>query len=145
MKNIEVLIKDNTMKTGKSIVADKSYDFALNIIQLYKNLTIQQKEFILSKQLLRSGTSIGANINEAIACGTKKDFVYKMNISLKEARETKYWLNLLVDSDYIQKDSFNNIEMKCDELIKILSSIILTTKERYLSQSESKTNFNTKN
>lgn len=133
------------MKSGKSIVADKSYDFALNIIQLYKDLTIRQKEFILSKQLLRSGTSIGANINEAIACGTKKDFVYKMNISLKEARETKYWLNLLVDTDYIQKNLFNNIETKCDELIKILNSIILTTKERYLSQTESKTNFNTKN
>ncbi|NND51395.1 MAG: four helix bundle protein [Flavobacteriaceae bacterium] len=122
----------NEKAKNKSIIADKAYHFALRIITVYKDLK-KENEFVLSKQILRSGTSIGANVNEAISAVSKKDFVYKLSISLKEARETKYWLNLLKDSNYINEDLFNKSNEECEELIKILSSIILTTKERYLS------------
>jgi len=118
-------------KENKSIIADKAYAFALQIISVYKELK-KENEFVLSKQILRSGTSIGANVNEAISAISKKDFVFKLSISLKEARETKYWLNLLKDSDFISQEIFNKSNNDCEELIKILSSIILTTKQRYL-------------
>lgn len=78
-----------------------------------------KKEFVLSKQLLRSGTSVGANVNEAICAQSKRDFVHKLSISLKEARETKYWLNLLKDSDYLAVDSFSGLNNSCDEIMKI--------------------------
>lgn len=115
----------------ESIIAKKAYSFALEIIKLYKLLVTDKKEFVLSKQLLRSGTSIGANINEAISGQSKRDFVYKLNIALKEARETNYWLNLLKDSDYINLIEFESLNTKCEEIIKMLTSIIMTTKERY--------------
>ena len=118
-------------KENKSIIADKAYAFALQIISVYKELK-KSNEFVLSKQILRSGTSIGANVNEAISAVSKKDFVYKLSISLKEARETSYWLNLLKDSHFINQETFNKSNKDCEELIKILSSIILTTKHRYL-------------
>jgi four helix bundle protein len=121
-------------KENKSIIADKAYDFALQIISVYKELK-KENEFVLSKQVLRSGTSIGANVNEAISAISKKDFFFKLGISLKEARETKYWLNLLKDSDFINQETFNKSNKDCEELIKILSSIILTTKQRYLNNS----------
>jgi four helix bundle protein len=124
----------NNKKESKSIIADKAYAFALLIISIYKELK-GENEFILSKQILRSGTSIGANVNEAISAESKKDFVHKLSISLKEARETKYWLNLLKDSDFISQETFNKSNKNCEELIKILSSIILTTKQRYLNNS----------
>lgn len=119
---------------GNSIIASKAYSFALEIIKIYKYLTTEKKEYVLSKQLLRSGTSIGANINEAHSGQSKRDFVHKLSISLKEARETSYWLNLLKDSDYMNISDFNNLISKCDEVIKILSSIILTTKEKYFNK-----------
>lgn len=118
----------------KSIVAEKAYDFALDIIKIYESLK-EQKEFDLSRQILRSGTSIGANVNEAISAESKKDFIHKLSISLKEARETSYWLNLLKDSNYIDLTVFQKLNKNCNELIKILNSIILTTKKRYLSKS----------
>ncbi len=119
------------MNEGKdNIVVQKSYAFALQIIQLYKIL-IEKKEYVLSKQILRSGTSIGANIHEAVASVSKRDFIHKLGISLKEARETLYWLNLLKDSEYITREKFLELSNYCNELIKILNSIILTTKERY--------------
>jgi len=121
-------------KENKSIIADKAYAFALQIISVYKELK-KESEFILSKQILRSGTSIGANVNEAVSAISKKDFVFKLGISLKEARETKYWLNLLKDSNFINQETFNKSNKDCVELIKILSSIILTTKQRYLNNS----------
>jgi len=124
----------NLVKKNGSIVSQKSYAFALAIISLYKNLSTEKREFILSKQVLRSGTSIGANINEALAGESKKDFIHKMSISLKEARETAYWLNLLSDSAYIEKDEYTALINNCNELMKILSSIILTTKEKYLKK-----------
>lgn len=122
------------VKQNGSIVGQKSYAFALTIIKLYKNLSTEKREFILSKQVLRSGTSIGANINEALAGESKRDFIHKMSISLKEARETAYWLNLLSDSGYIEKDEYTALINNCNELMKILSSIILTTKEKYLTK-----------
>jgi len=122
------------VKQNGSIVGQKSYAFALTIIKLYKNLSTEKREFILSKQVLRSGTSIGANINEALAGESKRDFIHKMSISLKEARETAYWLNLLSDSGYIEKGEYTILINNCNELMKILSSIILTTKEKYLSK-----------
>ena len=122
---------------SESIIAGKAYAFALEIVKIFKVLSNERKEYVLSKQLLRSGTSIGANINEAIAGQSKRDFVYKLNIALKEARETNYWLNLLKDSEYINLKEFENLNNKCDEIIKILSSIIITTKERYFSNNNS--------
>ena len=123
------------MNEGKdNIIVQKSYAFALQIIQLYKSL-IDKKEFVLSKQVLRSGTSIGANIHEAVGSESKKDFIHKLRIAVKEARETSYWLNLLKDSNYLPNDEFVRLNNLCDELIRILNSIILTTKERYFANS----------
>jgi len=113
------VVKDNPVK-------DKSFQFALEIISLYKYLTTQKNEYVLSKQLLRSGTSIGANIEEALSSQSKKEFIAKLNISLKEARETSYWLRLVNASGYIQK---NDLIEKSEELSKILTSIIISTKE----------------
>jgi four helix bundle protein len=123
------------MNEGReNIVVKKSYDFALAIIQLYKCL-IEKKEYVLSKQILRSGTSIGANIHEAVAAESKKDFIHKLGIAVKEARETSYWLNLRKDSNYLANEEFFKLNASCDELIRILNSIILTTKERYFANS----------
>ena len=118
----------------ENIIAKKSYAFALEIIKLYKIL-IEKKEFVLSKQILRSGTSIGANIHEAVGSESKKDFIHKLGIAVKEARETLYWLNLLKDSNYIKLEEFTQLYSSCNELVKILNSIILTTKERYFANS----------
>lgn len=114
-----------------NIIIKKSYSFALMIIDVYKFLTNEKKEYVVSKQMLRSGTSIGANIHEAVSSESKKDFVHKLNIAVKEARETSYWLNLLKDSEYINNGQFKDLHSDCVEVIKILNSIILTTKERY--------------
>ncbi|MBL7725030.1 MAG: four helix bundle protein [Chitinophagaceae bacterium] len=123
------------MNEGKdNIIVQKSYAFALEIIKLYKVL-VEKKEYVLSKQILRSGTSIGANIHEAVGSESKKDFIHKLGISVKEARETSYWLNLLKDSDYLSILEFERLIGLCEELIRILNSIILTTKERYFSNS----------
>lgn len=114
----------------ENIIIKKSYDFALEIVKLYKFLA-EQKEYVLSKQMLRSGTSIGANVHEAVAAESKKDFIHKLGIAVKEARETLYWLCLLLDSDFIQKKQFDVLSSSCNSLIKNLNSIILTTKQRY--------------
>lgn len=116
------------MKT-ENIIVDKSKAFAVRIVKLYKYLCEEKKEFVLSKQLLRSGTSIGANVKEAIRGQSKDDFAYKLNISLKEASETEYWLELLFETEYITKQQFNSIITDCTELIKILTSIIKSTKK----------------
>ena len=123
------------MNEGKeNIIVKKSYDFALSIISLYKKL-IDKKEYVLSKQILRSGTSIGANVHEAIAGESKKDFIHKLGIAVKEARETSYWLNLLKDSTYLSIAKFAILNTNCEELIRILNSIILTTKQKYFANS----------
>jgi len=116
------------MKEENSI-RDKSKESALRIIKLYKYLTISAplREFVLSKQVLRSGTSIGANVKEAIRGQSVADFHAKMNIALKEASETQYWLELLYESDYIDTKSYNSIVNDDIELIKILTKIVKNT------------------
>ena len=116
------------MKTENAI-ADKSKAFAVRIINLYKYLCENKKEFVLSKQILRSGTSIGANVKEAVRAQSKADFIFKLNISLKEASETEYWLELLHDTDYISDEQFESLNADCSELLKILTSIIKTSKK----------------
>ena len=111
----------------ESIVQKKSFDFSLKIINLYKKLQ-EEKEFIISRQILRSGTSIGANIEEALAGQSKKDFIAKMSISSKEARETKYWLRLLKESD-LTKINVDDLINDIHELIRILTSIVKTSQE----------------
>lgn len=116
------------MKTD-NIIVDKSKAFAVRTINLYKYLCNEKKEFVLSKQLLRSGTSIGANVKEAIRGQSKDDFAHKINISLKEASESEYWLELLCETNYITKLQFDSIIADCRELIKILTSIIKTCRK----------------
>lgn len=111
-----------------NVVQQKSYAFALRIVKAYRHLTEVKKEFVLSKQVLRSGTSVGANVEEAIGGQTKKDFYAKLNIAYKEARETLYWLRLLQDSDYLSKKEAASLMTDCDELLKIIGSIIKTMK-----------------
>jgi len=110
----------------ESVIKTKSFSFALSIIDLYKLLN-DKKECVLSKQILRSGTSIGANIEEASAAQTKKDFAYKMSISSKEARETLYWLKLIQYSEIIPDANFDKLYEDVEELIKILTAIVKTT------------------
>ena len=112
----------------ENVVMNKSYAFALRIIRLYKHLVAEQKEYVLSKQILRSGISIGALVKEAEHAQSKPDFINKMNIALKEANETEYWLMLLKDSEYIDETSFNSIYPESVELIKLLASIVKSTK-----------------
>ncbi|MCX6165519.1 MAG: four helix bundle protein [Ignavibacteriae bacterium] len=114
----------------ENIILDKSYSFSLRIIKLYKFLCENKKEFVMSKQILRSGTSIGANVNESQAAETKNDFVHKLGIAAKEIRETEYWLKLLKDSEYLEENSFNSLIQDCEELRKIVNSIILSSKQK---------------
>ncbi len=105
-----------------SVTLDKSKNFAIRIVRLYQYLCTEKKEFVLSKQLLRSGTSIGANLAEAIYGISDKDFLSKMYISLKECAETKYWLELLFKTDYLTEQQYQSINEDCTELIKLLTS-----------------------
>lgn len=112
------------------MIAPKSYKFALRTINLYKWLIAEQKEFVLSKQLLRSGTAIGALVKEAEHAQSKADFLNKMNVALKEANETEYWLMLLKDAELLSEKEFISIHTDCQELIKLLASIVKTTKQK---------------
>lgn len=105
-----------------SVTLDKSKNFAIRIVRLYQYLCTEKKEFVLSKQLLRSGTSIGANLAEEIYGISDKDFLSKMYISLKECAETKYWLELLFKTDYLTEQQYQSINEDCTELIKLLTS-----------------------
>ncbi len=109
-------------------IATKSYSFALRIIKMHTWILSEKKEFVLSKQVLRSGTAIGALIKEAEHAQSKADFLNKMNIALKEANETEYWLMLLKDSEFILENEFDSMQNDCSELIKMLASIVKTTK-----------------
>ena len=111
-------------------VQTKSYAFALRIVKLYRFLCDEHKEFVLSNQVLRSGTSIGANVEEAIGGQSTKDFVAKMSIAYKEARETHYWLRLLRDSDILDVKHAESMIENCEELLKLSGSIIRTTKQK---------------
>ncbi len=110
----------------ENIIVEKSKAFALRIVKLYKYLDTNHRIGVISTQILKSGTSIGANVREAIRAQSKPDFYAKLNISLKEASETEYWLELLYESDYITKDQFESIHSDCKELIKILTAITKT-------------------
>ena len=118
------------MENGKeNIVMDKSYAFALRIIKLYKYLLTDKKEYVLSKQMLRSGTAIGALIKEGEHAQSKADFINKMSIALKEANETSYWIQLLKDSEYISPSEFNSIFSDSEEIVKLLVSIVKSSKK----------------
>jgi len=120
------------LKMKENVIASKSYAFALRIVKAYKFLSLEQREFILSKQLLRSGTAIGALVKEAEHAQSKADFINKMNIALKEANETEYWLMLLKDSNFIDEKSFQSIAEENKELIRMLISIVKTSKEKHV-------------
>lgn len=117
---------------NENIIYNKVFEFAIRIVNLYKFLCNNHKEFVISKQLLRCGTSIGANVNEAIAAQSKKDFISKMSIANKEARETNYWIKLLIATDFLDKkeDYVKTIQNDIEEIIKILTSIVKTSQER---------------
>lgn len=107
---------------------DKSYLFAIRIVKLSQNLHTEKKEFVLSRQILRSGTAIGALIREAEFAQSKPDFLHKMNIALKEANETAYWLSLLKDTDYLETKMFDSLHSDCKEMIAMLVSTVKTSK-----------------
>jgi four helix bundle protein len=113
-----------------NIIKKKSFDFAVDIINLYKALLAEEKEYVLSKQIVRAGTSIGANVREACNAESKADFIHKMGIAQKEADETLYWLELLEATMFITKDNFEKNAKTCSELLKIIRSIIITSKSR---------------
>ena len=113
-----------------SIVGKKSFGFAVRIVRLYRYICDEKKEFVLSKQLLRSGTSIGANIREALQGQSKKDFAGKMNIALKEANESLYWIELLIASDILDQKQGESIWNDCNELVSLLVSIVKDIKEK---------------
>jgi four helix bundle protein len=115
----------------ENVVRNKSFQFSLRIISLCHFLTENKKEFLLSKQILRSGTSIGANIREADNAESKPDFIHKMGIAQKEADETLYWLDLLIGSDIITKEQYQPLKADCDELLRIIKSIILSAKSKF--------------
>ena len=108
---------------SENVVQTKSYDFALKTIRIYKYLSQEKKEFVLSKQLLRSGTSIGANVEESIGGQSKADFFAKITIAYKETRETSYWIRLLKDSDYLTLEQSDDLLKDVEELLKIIGSI----------------------
>lgn len=116
-------MKDNIVKT-------KSFDFAIRIVKLYQYLCTEKKEFILSKQLLRSGTSIGAMIREAEHAESKNDFIHKFSIAQKEANEALYWLELLKATDYLNEKEFENINNDATSILKLITSILKTTKQQ---------------
>ena len=113
----------------QNIIKKKSFDFAIDVVNLYKELAYNKKEYVMSRQLLKSGTSIGANVREAEFAQSKPDFISKMSISLKEANETDYWLDLLYETGFISKDEFELFKPKSTEMLKLLVSIVKSSKE----------------
>ncbi len=116
-----------------NIIEEKTFEFAKGIVGIYKFLIYERKEYVLSKQLLRSGTSIGANVQEAQAAQTKKDFIAKMAIASKEARETRYWLRLLIETNFlnIDNDVIKNVVHEVEHIINILTKIVKTSQGNY--------------
>lgn len=113
----------------ENIIKLKSFAFAVRVVKLYKFITTDRKEFVLSKQLLRSGTAVGALVREAEHAETKKDFIHKMAIAQKEINETIYWLELLKETEYLKKDQFESINQDAVEIIKLITSIIKSAKQ----------------
>ncbi len=123
------------MEKKENIVKTKSFAFAVRIVNLYKVLTDERKEFVLSKQMLRSGTSIGANIREGMNAQSKADFVHKLSIAQKECDETLYWLELMKVTGFIDEREFESIGKDAEDLLKIIRSIILTSKKNIIHNS----------
>ena len=117
------------MSNGKSTLIDKSFVFAIRMVKVFQHLSGQKKEFVLSKQLLRSGTSIGANIREAFNAESKNDFIHKLAIAQKESDETCYWLELLSATEFLSEKEFNSVSKDSNELLKLIRSSILTAKQ----------------
>ncbi len=117
------------MSQTKSVLKEKSFALALRIIKLYKFLIDNKKEYVMSKQVLRSGTSVGANIREAQNAESKMDFVHKLAIAQKECDETLYWMELLVASDYISTESYQSVSDEAEQVLKMIKAAILTTKK----------------
>jgi four helix bundle protein len=113
----------------RNVIRDKSFRFALRIVKLYQYLKDEKKEYVLSKQVLRSGTAIGALVRESQHAESKADFIHKLSIALKEANETEYWIELLFQSGLIEEKSYQSIHIDIEELLKLLTSIVRTTKE----------------
>lgn len=122
---------------GGNLVVEKSYEFSVRIAKLYQYLCEKKRENILSRQVLRSGTSIGANVEEAIGGVSRKDFLNKLSIAYKEARETNYWLRILKDIEYLNQSMFDSLIKDCDEVTRIIFSIIRTSKNNDEKQSQS--------
>jgi len=118
------------MKDGDNIIRTKSFLFAVRVVKLCQSLSMEKKEYVLSKQLLRSGTSIGANVREAVNAQSPADFVHKFAIAQKECDETLYWLELLKETNYLTESDFIALQVEAAELLKIIRSIILTTKQK---------------
>ena len=124
MRNSELEV----ISLADNVILEKSKAFAVRAIRLYQYLCDEKYEFVISKQLLRSGTSIGANVREAMRGQSRPDFYAKLNIALKEADETEYWLELLIETDYLTPQQFQSIYADCEELVKLLVAITKTQK-----------------
>lgn len=115
---------------AENIIKDKSFSFALRVVKLYQFLNQEKREYVISKQLLRSGTSVGALVRESEQAESKLDFIHKLAIAQKEANESDYWLELLYQSEYLDETQFQSLKLDIVEINKILASIIITTKQK---------------
>lgn len=120
------------MSQSKSILKDKSFSFAIAIVKTYKNLLEEKREYVMSKQLLRSGTSVGANIREAKNAESTNDFIHKLGIAQKECDETLYWLELLKKTEYLNGEEFHKLSDEANQILKMIRSTILTIKQKNL-------------
>lgn len=119
---------------SESVVKTKSFELAVRVVNFYKWLVAERKEFIMSKQFLRSVTSVGANVREAVNAQSKPDFIHKLSISQKECDESMYWLEILIATNYISNAEFESIHKQCEEVLKIIKSIIITSKKKLITQ-----------
>jgi four helix bundle protein len=119
---------------SKSIIKDKSFLFSIEVVKICRNLTEKKKEFVLSKQLLRSGTSVGALVREAQNAESKADFIHKLAIAQKECDETIYWLELLMETDYITSDEFAFLSNQASEILRMIKSAIITTRSNMVKK-----------
>lgn len=125
------------MSETKSILKDKSFAFAIEIVKTYKILVEEKREYIMSKQILRSGTSVGANIREAKNAESTNDFIHKLGIAQKECDETLYWLELLKETEYLNSDLYNHLSDQANQILKMIRSTILTIKQKNLKSHNS--------
>ena len=119
---------------SESIVKTKSFELAVRGVNFYKWLVAERKEFVMSKQFLRSITSVGANVREAVNAQSKPDFIHKLSISQKECDESMYWLEILIATNYITTVEFESMHKQCEEVLKIIKSIIITSKKKLITQ-----------